>query len=100
MKVVKIAALVFAHTVVAVAGERVLLWPEGKMPDAVHAWRCGCLVCDELGKGMGEDATDGHWVRLTYTCARVPLLPAHGIAGNWQLHVDGARLGVPEPQKI
>ena len=70
------------------------------MPDAVLAWRFRRVVGNELGKSVGEVAHDGHWVRPAYACAQTPLLPTCGIAGNWQLHVDGTRLGVSQSQEV
>ena len=54
MKAVKIAALVFALTAVAVAGERVLLWPDGKMPDA-QPQQVAAMLEEQQAPGFNPD---------------------------------------------
>lgn len=54
MKAAKIAALVFAVAAVAVAGERVLLWPEGKMPDA-QPQQIAAMLYEQQTPGFNPD---------------------------------------------
>ena len=54
MKMVMMAVLVFAVTAVAVAGERVLLWPEGKMPDA-QPQQIAAMLNEERTPGFNPD---------------------------------------------
>ena len=80
--------------------EHRLPYIEWMPPPAKPNGVCMILISDGFRDVLGEDARHGNRMRPPYACASRSYFPEDRKSGNRKLYVDGARLGVHEPQEV